>query len=333
MALGIYEERPAESICRYGATIARVAMKRILPGALAICLAASLWGLDGVVLTPRLHNLPVPFVVLILHLVPFILMQPFLSGCYRALRQLSVQAWVTLGLVALTGGIVGTFSMVRALFLVDFNQLSVVVLLQKLQPVFAISLAAILLDEPVTRRFSAWTTIALGGAYLLTFGLELPTLSSEAHTMEAAAWALLAAAAFGSATVFGKRLLSSLDFKAATFGRYGLTVLLMMIYLGLSGKGLVFWEITPSNWLVILLIGLTTGSGALFLYYYGLSRVPATVSAICELCLPLSAIILDYFINGSVLSAWQWVGALVLVIAILRVSYQPSRDVLQPKSA
>jgi drug/metabolite transporter (DMT)-like permease len=261
------------------------------------------------------------------------LMQPFLFGCYRALRRLSVQAWVTLGLVALAGGIVGTFSMVRALFLVDFNQLSVVVLLQKLQPVFAISLAAILLEEPITRRFSAWATVALGGAYLLTFGLKLPNLSSGAHTLEAAAWALLAAAAFGSATVFGKRLLSSLDFKGATFGRYALTVVFMVIYLVLSGEGLAFREITPTNWLVIVVIGLTTGSGALFLFYYGLSRVPATVSAICELCLPLSAIVLDYVINGSVLSAWQWVGAFVLITAILRVSYQPRRDNLHSETA
>ena len=46
-------------------------------GALAVCAAAALWGLDGVVLTPRLFSLPVPFVVFLLHAVPFLLMQPF----------------------------------------------------------------------------------------------------------------------------------------------------------------------------------------------------------------------------------------------------------------
>ena len=35
-------------------------MRRQPLAALAICLAAALWGLDGVVLTPRLYNLPVP---------------------------------------------------------------------------------------------------------------------------------------------------------------------------------------------------------------------------------------------------------------------------------
>ncbi len=71
---------------------------------------------------------------------------------------------------------------------------------------------------------------------------------------------------------------------------------------------------------MILVIGLTTGSGAIFLYYFGLTRVRASVSAICELCLPLSAILLDYLINGSVLRPWQWLGAATLVVAITMVS-------------
>ncbi len=305
------------------ATIAS-AMRKLLPGALAICLAASLWGLDGVVLTPRLYTLPVPFVVLLLHLVPFALMQPFLYGCYRVLLKLPRRDWITLGMVALSGGIVGTFSIVKALFLVEFNQLSVVVLLQKLQPVFAISLAALLLKEPISGRFAAWATTAIGGAYLLTFGASLPNFATGSGSVASAGWATLAAAAFGSATVFGKRLLSSLDFRQATFARYGCTVVLATAYLILSRQGFPFSSVTSIQWWIILIIGLTTGSGAIFLYYFGLSRVPATVSAICELCLPLSAILLDYLINGSVLGAWQWIGAVILILSILKVSYAPA---------
>ncbi|MEJ2085648.1 MAG: EamA family transporter, partial [Acidobacteriota bacterium] len=183
-------------------------MKGIVPGALAICLAAALWGLDGVVLTPRLHPLPVLFVVFLLHLIPFVIMQPIFFGCYRRLFKLSKKDWVVLGLVALTGGIVGTFAIVKALFSVDFNQLSVVVLLQKLQPVFAISLAALILKEPLSIRFVSWATTALVGAYLLTFGLSPPVMTPGAEATAGAAWATLAAAAYGSATVFGKKLLS-----------------------------------------------------------------------------------------------------------------------------
>ena len=298
-------------------------MRRSIAGALSICLAATLWGLDGVVLTPRLFNLSVPLVVFLLHLVPFVLMQPFLFATYGVVRRLKMEDWVTLTLVALCGGILGTFAIVKALFLVDFNQVSVVVLLQKLQPIFAIVLAGVLLGERITSRFLFWATLAIVGAYLLTFGLSLPEVGSGSSTTIAAAWAAVAAAAFGSATVFGKRLLASLDFRQATFARYGLTTLLALIYLLIGGEGLSFESVTSTNWLLILVIGLTTGSGAIFLYYFGLSRVRASVSAICELCLPLSAIVFDYFVNGSVLGPWQWSGAAVLILAIFKVSVTP----------
>ena len=97
-------------------------------GAALICVSAALWGLDGVVLTPRLANLQVPFVVFLLHAIPFALMQPFLWRSYRRLRAMPARGWLALALVAFTGGMLGTLAIVKALFLVNFNQLSVCLL-------------------------------------------------------------------------------------------------------------------------------------------------------------------------------------------------------------
>ena len=79
-----------------------------------------------------------------------------------------------------------------------------------------------------------------------------------------------------------------------------------------------------------MVIALTTGSGAILLYYFGLSRVPARVSALCEMCLPLSAILFDYLVNGSVLGPWQWVGAVLMLSAILRVTLEPRHNPVSP---
>lgn len=289
-------------------------------GVFAICAAAALWGLDGVVLTPRLHNLPVLLVVFLLHAVPFLLMQPALGRAYSRLRHLEGGQWRTLVAVAVTGGVLGTLAIVRALFLVDFNQLSVVVLLQKFQPVFAVALAAVLLRERLTRGFLIWAALAVLGGYLLTFGWSLPGFSRGTRAAEAAGMALLAAASFGAATVFGKKLLDSLHFGDATFARYGLTTALTGVLLLVTGTGLPFGAVTPGNWVTITIIAVTTGSGAIFLYYFGLQRVPARIAAVCELCLPLSAVAFDYFVNGSVLSPVQIGGALLMIGSITRVS-------------
>jgi drug/metabolite transporter (DMT)-like permease len=168
--------------------------------------------------------------------------------------------------------------------------------------------------------------VALGGAYLLTFGLSAPNTAADGISLKAALLAIVAAAAFGAATVLGKMLLSSLDFKDATFARYGMTSAMTFLYLGIRGIGVPFTTVTEANWVMILIISLTTGSGALFLYYYGLTRVRASVATICELCLPLSAVLFDYLVNDSVLGPWQWVGGALLVGAILRISITPDSE-------
>ncbi len=289
-------------------------------GALAVCFAAALWGLDGVVLTPRLANLSVVFVVFLLHAVPFGLMQPVLWRRWVRIAGFDRRVWLVLLLVALTGGLVGTVAIVKALFLVGFRQLSVVVLLQKLQPVFAILLAAVVLKERISSRFVGWAAVAVSGGYLLTFGLSAPDLSGGAETLAAAGLAVLAAASFGSATVLGKLLLGRVDVLTATFARYGLTSVLALAFAAVTGVGLPVTEVTGGNWVIILIIALTTGSGAIFLYYWGLNRIRATVATICELCLPLSAVTLDYLVNGTRLGAWQWVGGTLLVASILRIT-------------
>jgi drug/metabolite transporter (DMT)-like permease len=295
-------------------------------GALAVCIAAALWGLDGVVLTPRLANLPVAFVVLLLHIVPFTLMQPVLWSRWSRIATFDGRTWFALLLVSLFGGLMGTVAIVKALFLVDFNQLSVVVLLQKLQPVFAILLAAVVLEERLSRRFVTWAAVAIAGGYLLTFGWSFPDLSAGSATLAAAGLAVLAAASFGAATVFGKLLLGRIDFVTATFARYGLTSMLALGFALASGAGLPVADVTTPNWIIVLIIALTTGSGAIFLYYWGLDRIRATVATICELCLPLSAVLLDHVVNGSRLGLWQWIGGTVLVGSILRITTMRSES-------
>jgi len=291
--------------------------KKIMIGAGAVIIAAILWGLDGVVLTPRLFNLDVAFVVLMLHLIPFVIMNMFLFNNYKYLYKFNKEDYVYFFLIALFGGALGTLAIVKALFLVNFDHLSVIVLLQKLQPIFAIILAGILLKEKIRKNFILWASIAIVAGYFLTFGFSLPNLGGDFFI--ASLYALLAAFSFGSATVFGKKVLRKYDFHVSTFYRFFFTTLIMLVYVLLMDKMQVV-EMTGMNWLVFLIIAFTTGSGAIFLYYFGLKKIKASVSTICELFFPISVIVFDYFINGNVLSWVQWIAAVVMVGAILKIS-------------
>ena len=292
----------------------------ILVGAISISLAAIMWGFDGVVLTPRLYNLDVGLVVFILHALPFILMHSFLYKEYKYLKVFSRKDYMIIGLIALFGGAIGTLSIVKALFLINFKELSIVVLLQKLQPVFAISLAAIILKERINKYFLVWASIALIGGYFLTFGLETPDFRTGSKTALSAMYALLAAFSFGSSTVFSKILLQRYSFKTATFYRYGFTTLIMMLFLLLFGKAEHWSQISVTNWVIFLIIAFTTGSGAIFLYYFGLNHIKASLAVMCELFFPISTIVFDYLFNDSRLTLIQWISAALMVFAIVNIN-------------
>ena len=293
---------------------------QLIRGTAAIGFSAILWGFDGVVLTPRLFNLNVSFVVLVLHLLPFLLMNIFMFKQYKNLKLFVRQDYITFTLVALFGGAIGTMAIVKALFLVDFQQLSVVVLLQKLQPIFAIILAAILLKEKIKKQFALWAAVAIVASYFLTFGFALPNISTNANTISAALYALLAAFSFGSSTVFSKKILMNHNFVTATFFRYLFTSIVMLAFVGILGTYSEISKVTNENWLYFLIIGVTTGSGAIFIYYYGLRRVKAIVATISELLFPISAIFFDYLINDSLLSPIQFISAVIMVFALIRMN-------------
>jgi len=296
-----------------------------LIGAFAISIAAALWGVDGIVLTPNLHNLNVAFVVFILHILAFLIMNTFLFGEYRELKRFDRSDVITFFLIALLGGALGTMSMVHALFLVNFEKLTIVILLQKLQPIFAIALAVIFLKERMKRYYFFWASIAIIAGYFLTFGSSVPNFDTGDNTLKAALFSLLAAFAFGSSTVLSKKILGKYSFQTATFFRYGFTSLIMLIIVLSAGSYVQYENITNENWLIFLIIAVTTGSGAIFLYYYGLKKVRAVIATICELFFPVTAIILDYLINDQKLSWVQWVGAVILLLAIINLNLANSR--------
>jgi len=129
-------------------------------------------------------------------------------------------------------------------------------------------------------------------------------------------YALLAAFSFGSSTVFSKMILQRYTFKTATFYRYGFTSLIMLIFIFVSGKTVQLDQVTTTNWIIFLVIAFTTGSGAIFLYYFGLNHIKASLAVMCELFFPISTIVFDYIFNGSRLSLVQWLSAGLMVLPL-----------------
>lgn len=287
---------------------------------LFVIIAASLWAVDGIVLRPSLYSLPVPLVVLIESAIVAILLSPLFIKKISSLKNLKTKDWIAFAGVALLGGAVGTMAITKALFYVNFVNLSVVILLQKLQPVFAIVLATFLLKEKLPKEFFLWSGLAIIGAYFMTFGLSSPNFSTGDKTTIAALFALLAAFSFSSSTVLSKRALRNVDYEMGTYLRFLFATIIMLIIATVTGDVSSIKEVSTKQIIIFLIIAFTTGGAAIFLYYYGLKRISASVASICELAFPLTAVVLEYFVHGNILSPVQWIGAAVLLVSILKVS-------------
>ncbi|MFH0734088.1 MAG: DMT family transporter [bacterium] len=287
---------------------------------LAVIVAAALWGIDGVLLTPSLYSLKVPVVVFIECFIVSAILTPFYFFKLKSLKNLKKNDWLAIITVAFVGGVIGTMAITKALFYVNYVNLSIVILIQKLQPVFAIILAAIVLKEKLPGEFFLWASLAVIGTYLMTFGIAFPNLGTGDKTAIAAVFSLLAAISFASSTVFSKRALRNVGFELATYLRFTFSAIIMLFIILVTNSTANIFAISLHQLLVFLLIAFTTGGAAIFLYYFGLRNISASVATICELSFPLTAILLEYFLRGNILAPVQWLGVILLLFSIIKVS-------------
>jgi len=293
-------------------------MNKLAP--LFVIIGAALWGVDGIILRPSLYVISVPLVVFIETSAAVLIMTPFFLKEFAKLKEFDAKDWLAFFAVAVFGGAVGTMAITKALFFVSYVNLSIVVLIQKLQPVFAISLAAVLLKERLPRNFFYWGSTAVFGAYLMTFGFKLPMMDTGDKTAIAALFALIATISFAVSTVFSKRALKNVEFKLGTYLRFLFTAIVMMLIVGSTEGFSGIGSINNNQWLIFILIVFSTGAPAIFMYYYGLMRITASAATICELAFPLTAVILEYLVYDKLLDPAQWLGVLVLLLGIIMVS-------------
>ena len=208
--------------------------------------------------------------------------------------------------------------------------ISVVLLLQKLQPIFAILLAILWLKERPKKTFYLWAIVALIGSYFLTFGFDQPDFNASGMFIPALL-SILAAFSFGSSTVFSKKAVTKVSHGMGTALRFLITTGIMIViiavisllnnfdvqtsYEGISGFRALNWNLIGA----FVIIALTTGGTAIFIYYWGLKRVTAAQSTIYELMFPVSAIVLEYLIHDKILAAGQWFGSIIVIFSIVAI--------------
>ena len=289
-----------------------------LTGPALIIIAAALWAFDGIIRRSLYVLLPL-HIVFFEHLVGSLILLP-IGVVYLDQTKLTKKEWLMVVIVSLLSGLLGTLFFTVALLKTQYISFSVVFLLQKLQPLFAITTAVIFLKEKINKKYVAWALLALLAAYFVTFPNGIVNFATGSATVVAALFALGAAAAWGSATTFSKMALQNQNSTLITALRFWITTVLAFIAIVVFGTFPQLHTPTISQLLRFILIGLSTGMVALLIYYRGLKTTPVRISAILELTFPFLAVFIDVVLYHTVLAWTQYLAAIVLLFAMYQIT-------------
>lgn len=294
-------------------------------GSLAVVIAAILWSLDGI-LREKLYHLPAINVVFLEHGLASLILIPIMMIQIKSFKKFTKKQIAAIALVSLVSGVIGTAAYTSALFKINYIPFSVVVMIQKLQPIFATLAAGLLLKEKISKRFAFMIPLALVLSYWLTFPDLSTNLSTGNKTLQAALLALLAAACWGTMTAFSKYSLKNVPTINTTSLRMIFTAGFSLIYIMILGNRALFSDVGTTEYKYLLMIIFSTGLVAIYIYYYGLKKIPATLCTFLELAWPISAVFVDKFYFHKNIRVSQLIAG-TLLISVLILMTKTKKDV------
>ena len=289
------------------------------PGVVLISIAATMWGLDGLIRKDALLSTTASTIVFGEHVVLVALTLPLLVPALVALWRAGPRYLLAGILIGAGASATATILFTDAIFHGDFIT---VVVLQKAQPLVAVAGAWLVLGEQPRRGFAWFLLPALLGIWLLA--LKHP-FEPRAQGLRPIAETLGAAVLWGLGTVFGRYLGRKLVFEHVTTVRFAF---------GLVASACALWVMNADAYaganrsLWIALLAFVTGFLALGLYYYGLQRTPAMIAALGELAFPVTATLVGIYVFNDTLRWTQWLGV-AITVAVVTLLPARRRDIVK----
>ncbi|MDO8564608.1 MAG: DMT family transporter [bacterium] len=289
-------------------------------GPLLVFLAAMLWATDAPFRFHLTRELSANFIVLAEHAVNVLLVLPFLFLGWKQIRNMSARDWLSVLCIGIGASAVASILFTKSF---AFVNPSVAILLQKLQPLIAITLATLFLREHLTKRFWLWGVLALAGAYVISFPDLIPRLYiGEAWNPNAtgALLALGAAALWALGTVLGRYSVQRVRFETLTALRFAIAFLFLTALNFRAETIATISNLTPKDILFIIIVAVTSGFISLLIYYKGLTHTKASIATLAELGFPLLAVIVNAAFLHAFLKPAQLLGMALLLFAIWKLT-------------
>lgn len=293
-----------------------------MAGTFLVILACLLWGMDTLIRYPLVERGINPITIVFYeHCILTLIFSLGLIPNIKRIGELKLSDVFSFLIIGGVGSAIATVAFTESF---QYLNPSLVILLQKFQPVVAIILAAIVLKEEIQKQFLVWAAVCLVGGLLISspdierfYILMVNNFGAVSSDVAVKGYGLVAISivGWGATTVFGKRLsLAGFETKSIMAGRF-LTGLLVLIPFVTWNRSLILPN--GEDYLRILIMVLISGAMAMWFYYQGLKRLSAKTTAIAEMFFPFFAIIVNWVFLGKQLSELQLLGGAILIIGSL----------------
>lgn len=295
-------------------------------GPFIVFIAALLWASDAPFRVFLTESLDSSLIVLLEHTIALAVLAPILYLYRHELKSLSRNQWWALLFIG-----VGGSALALVLFTESFSYMnpSVVILLQKMQPLIAIWLAVGFLRETTPRNFWIWVAVAIVAAYVISFPNFTPQLyegEKFSPHIVGVFLALSAAVLWGASTVLGRYVLTSVSFRLVTAMRFAIAFVFLLGLNAYNGTLSGLSSLTPKDIFYVCIISITSGVVAMYLYYRGLSVSRASVATIAELGFPVGAVLINYIFLGASLVVTQMIAMCVLLFAVYKLGQESTPE-------
>jgi drug/metabolite transporter (DMT)-like permease len=291
-------------------------------GTFLVILACLLWGMDTLIRYPLVERGINPITIVFFeHCILILIFSFSLIPNLRRIGELKIADVFSFLVVGGLGSAIATVAFTESF---QYLNPSLVILLQKFQPIVAIILASIVLKEEVQKQFVAWAGVCLLGGLLISspdierfYALMVTNFSAVTTDVAIKGYGLVGISilGWGAATVFGKRLsIVGFETKSIMAGRF-LTGLLVLIPFVQWDRSLILPQ--GEDYLRILIMVMISGALAMWFYYQGLKKLSAKTTAIAEMFFPFFAIIVNWIFLGKQLSELQLIGGAILIFGSL----------------
>lgn len=279
-----------------------------------------MWSIDTLIRYPLLGLIQPDTLVFVEHLFLTLLFIPIFFYKKLNLRKVTVSSLISFLVIGVIGSALSTLAFTKAFSLINP---SLVILLQKLQPIVVIVFSLIILKENIKKSFYFLATLAIFAGGLVSYPDLAPLFLSSADQKPGVVLGylltLFAVFGWGISTLFGKKLVSE-GFSELEImsGRFGLGFVFLFFY-GLMNQSLTSPNFNAETYLKILAIVLISGLCGMYFYYKGLKILSAHMGSIAELFFPLSAVLMNWIFLGKILEPIQIVGAFILILTSVAI--------------